>query len=75
MPRFQPNRVAVVGCGEYRPIADNSTESGAAQNRRVDIYIVPVGTIAAGGSEVNRPTALEKPTPAKPITKQPAEKP
>jgi len=72
---YQPNRIAVVGCGEYRPIGDNSTESGAAQNRRVDIYIVPVGTIAAGSAETNRPTASEKPSPMKPTLKPPPEKP
>jgi hypothetical protein len=47
--------VAVVGCSEYRPIADNASEAGASQNRRVDIYIVPIGTIAAGGAEARRP--------------------
>lgn len=53
---YTPNRVAVVGCGEFRPIADNASEGGASQNRRVDIYIVPVGTIAAGGAEARRAT-------------------
>lgn len=42
---YSPERVGVMGCGEYRPIADNSTESGASQNRRVEIYLVPTGTI------------------------------
>ncbi len=53
---YAPTRVAVVGCGEYRPIADNASENGASQNRRVDIYIVPIGTIAAGsGSAASVP--------------------
>lgn len=51
---YPPNRLAVVGCGEFRPIADNASESGASQNRRVDIYIVPIGTIAAGATEARR---------------------
>ena len=51
---YAPNRVAVVGCAEFRPIAENSSEGGASQNRRVDIYIVPIGTIAAGGAEARR---------------------
>ncbi len=41
-----PNeRISVMGLGEYRPIADNTTESGASQNRRVEIYLVPRGVI------------------------------
>ena len=35
----QPNRLSVEGHGEYRPIADNSTEKGRRENRRVVIAI------------------------------------
>ena len=35
----QPNRLSVEGHGEYRPIADNSTERGRRENRRVVIAI------------------------------------
>lgn len=41
-----PERIGVMGFGAYRPIADNSTTAGASQNRRVEIYILPTGTIA-----------------------------
>lgn len=35
-----PAKLSAVGYGEYRPIADNSTEVGRAKNRRVDIIII-----------------------------------
>jgi len=35
-------RVRVEGRGEYEPIASNASESGRAQNRRVEIIIRPV---------------------------------
>jgi len=35
-------RFIVVGAGKTRPIASNDTEAGRAQNRRVEITLVPV---------------------------------
>jgi outer membrane protein OmpA-like peptidoglycan-associated protein len=35
-------RFIVIGSGEDRPIASNDTDSGRAQNRRVEITIVPL---------------------------------
>lgn len=37
-----PARIATQGHGSSQPIADNSTEAGRQQNRRVDIRIIPV---------------------------------
>ena len=39
---IDPKRVSTMGFGEYRPIADNNSESGRRKNRRVEII---VGTI------------------------------
>ena len=36
------SRMIVSGAGETRPVASNDTESGRAQNRRVEITLVPV---------------------------------
>ena len=33
------NRVAAVGYGQEKPVADNGTEAGKLENRRVDVYI------------------------------------
>ncbi|MBB93282.1 MAG: hypothetical protein CML68_01555 [Rhodobacteraceae bacterium] len=37
----QPNRISVSGAGENQPIASNLTPEGRAQNRRVEIYVLP----------------------------------
>lgn len=36
---LEPSRINATGCGEYNPVADNSTPEGRARNRRVEIKI------------------------------------
>ncbi len=35
-----PERMEVIGYGQARPVADNDTETGRAQNRRVELHVV-----------------------------------
>ena len=35
-------RMVTIGAGEGHPVASNDTEEGRAENRRVEITIVPV---------------------------------
>ncbi|WP_371181743.1 OmpA family protein [Xanthomonas sacchari] len=42
----QPERIQTLGAGKKYPIADNSTEAGRAQNRRVEIRVVPLRSSA-----------------------------
>ena len=37
---YQPERIAATGYGEFRPIADNETVEGRAENRRVEIKVL-----------------------------------
>ena len=38
---IDPSRVAAVGYGEHRPVGDNATRAGRAQNRRIEIVLLP----------------------------------
>ena len=41
---IKPERLRVVGFGEYGPVASNETKEGRQQNRRVEIVILPEKT-------------------------------
>lgn len=42
-----PRRIVIAGRGEKDPVADNSTDSGRARNRRVEIYLGERSNVAA----------------------------
>jgi chemotaxis protein MotB len=60
---LDPRRVGAVGYGEYRPLADNSTEEGRAKNRRIAITILPDELAGADTGAVIKPNP---PTDAQP---------
>jgi chemotaxis protein MotB len=40
-----PQKLSAAGYGEYHPVIDNATAEGRAQNRRVDLVVLPRTTI------------------------------
>jgi OOP family OmpA-OmpF porin len=48
-------RIIAVGFGEKRPLADNSTEDGRAQNRRTEFHIAEIEGTPYLGKPVNGP--------------------
>jgi flagellar motor protein MotB len=39
---MKSDRISVEGFGETRPVADNSSQAGRANNRRVEIVLEPI---------------------------------
>jgi outer membrane protein OmpA-like peptidoglycan-associated protein len=64
-------RISVVGYGSTRPVADNTSEAGRANNRRVEIVVQPsttaqqqTGNDAASASLTSRDRRHREPAPA-----------
>jgi chemotaxis protein MotB len=60
-----PRRLGAVGYGEFHPIADNATQEGRAQNRRIALVILSeelVGSDTAAKAATNR-AAVMAPNP------------
>jgi chemotaxis protein MotB len=47
-----PDHLIAAGYGEYKPIAPNTTPEGRAQNRRIEIVLVPVEGVAVSTGTV-----------------------
>jgi len=58
--RVNPQRMGVTGYADQRPIASNASESGKAQNRRVEVLILPT-SVRSGGSAAPAAAAVSAP--------------
>lgn len=59
-----PGRLSAVAHGEFRPVADNATPEGRAQNRRIAIVVLP---------ELLTPETAPSPLPSSSLASPPAE--
>jgi chemotaxis protein MotB len=64
-------RIAVVGYADQRPVASNATESGKAQNRRVEVLILPT-TVQASAPPVASAASYDDSAPVRPQMIAPA---
>lgn len=55
-----PDRMMSAGWGEHRPMVPNSSTGNTPQNRRVEIYIRPIGTIAGAETSTTAGVGTER---------------
>ena len=76
-----PERLAMIGYGEFRPIADNASDDGRNANRRVLLIILaspgaPAPELHVGGEAVAPPSVISlPPLPAHAATSMPGAPP
>ncbi len=63
--RVNGQRLAVTGYADQRPIASNASESGKAQNRRVEVLILPTQIHSTGSTVASTPAAPAAPKKTK----------
>lgn len=75
--KVDPRRLSAVGCGEFKPVADNSTPEGRARNRRIAVVVLPEEL--AGSEAPTKPASTTNavpfrttPLPTPPATNAPA---
>jgi flagellar motor protein MotB len=61
--QLDPSRLVAAGFGQYHPISENDTEEGRAQNRRIDIVLVP-HEVSGSAAHAHAVAASEASTPA-----------
>lgn len=59
--QVDPTRLSAVACGEFRPIADNTTPAGRARNRRIAVVVLPPELVPLDVPSTEPPSG-EKPT-------------
>jgi len=60
---FEPARLSAAGYSEYRPVADNDTAEGRAENRRVEVVVLNSQYTVNNGSEAIEPNNTTAPSP------------
>lgn len=63
--KLPPEKIYVEGMGSSKPVADNRTEAGKAQNRRVEVLVNSSRVVDRSGLEVVKKTSGEKRTESK----------
>jgi chemotaxis protein MotB len=76
--QFTPARLSASGYAEYHPVTSNATEEGRAQNRRVDIIVLPRVTAPLAPTvhvPATKPAAISAAIPVPASTEQAAATP